>query len=76
MKFEVGKFYEHTSGICIVIISECKHGSGENVLLVELGGDPNHTIYGISTDEKNTDGFCEITKEEWVSKFSTTGGNL
>ena len=44
------------------------------MLLIEHGGDPDHGIYGIDINDKNTEGFCEITKEEWTSKFSTQEG--
>lgn len=71
MKFEVGKFYKHTSGVCIVITSEVEGANGEKQFLIEQGGDHMHVILGISTDEKNTNGFTEITKEEWTATFNS-----
>ena len=61
MVFEVGKFYKHSdTDTCIVIVSECEKAPGEKVLLIEHGGDPDHGIYGIDINDKNTEGFCEI----------------
>lgn len=70
MKFEVGKFYRHTTGICFAILCEAETTMYGRTLIAEQScGMP--VIVAVGSDEASAINFHEITKEEWMLSFSS-----
>ena len=66
--FEVGKFYEHTTGKQLAIICEAETTLYGKCLLAEQSDSFEFSAVGKSEDA--TDNWHEITKEEWMKNFS------
>ena len=67
MKFEIGKFYRHTTGQELSILCEAEttiRGKG----LVAETNDHNELIL-VGTNVENAINYVEITKEEWMKNF-------
>ena len=69
MKFEVGKFYKHNTGICLSILCEAKTTLYGDTYIAEqaCGGSG---IVTVGKDQSCTANFHEISKEEWMENFS------
>jgi hypothetical protein len=68
MKFEVGKFYKHTSGVCVAIRAKIKTTMWGETLV----GESTEDVYGlvpVGVDEESAVNFDEITEEEWEKIF-------
>lgn len=75
MKFEVGKFYKHTTGHCIAILCEQETTMYGKTLLAEHTLPPQiGDFMAVGSDESSAANYHEITKGEWMENFSTTGG--
>lgn len=68
MVFEIGKYYKHTTGHQIHIISEIETTLRGRGLLAETNGHDELCVVGIM--EENAVGYTEITREEWMKNFS------
>lgn len=68
MRFEIGKYYRHTTGYELSIICETETTLRGKGLLAETNGQDELCIVG--TGEENTIGFTEIPNEEWMKNFS------
>lgn len=74
MKFEIGKFYKHTTGDCLHILCEIETTMYGNTLLAEQrGGEENFIAVGRGEDSAVN--YHEITKEEWLVEFQSIGEN-
>ena len=72
MKFEVGKFYKHTTGHCLAILCEQETTMYGKTLLAE------HTCEGdgfiaVGMDEARAINYHEISREEWLLNFQIEG---
>lgn len=69
LKFEVGKFYKHNTGICFAILCEVETTLyGKTLIAEQACGGSN--IIAVGQDESAAANFHEITKEEWMENFS------
>lgn len=69
MKFEVGKYYRHTTGHELAILCEAEttiRGKG----LVAETNNPKEELCLVGMSEKHAVNYTEITKEEWMKNFS------
>ena len=68
MKFEVGKFYKHTTGHSLHVLCEIETTMYGNTLLAEIRGGRNDFM-AVGKDEDSTANYHEITKGEWLDGF-------
>jgi len=69
MIFEVGKFYQHTTGEQLSVICETNTTLyGNNVLIAESNQSMN--FKPLERDESFAVNWHEITKDEWMKNFS------
>jgi len=68
MIFEIGKFYRHHGGREISIIGELNTTMYGLALIAEEAGSCD--FYAVGRDETSTANWKEITKEEWMRRFS------
>lgn len=68
MKFEIGKFYEHTSGKQVAIVGKVKTTMWGETLVAENANESYLSPFG--SDEAAAENWSEITKEEWMKNFS------
>lgn len=67
MKFEVGKYYQHSGGPSMAILCEAKTTLyGDCLIAEELGG----SFRPVSKDEEAAINWKEITKEEWYESWN------
>jgi len=67
MKFEVGKYYRHTTGKEISIICEANTTMYGETLIAE--GCHCTEFIAVGSDESAAVNWIEITKEEWLKNF-------
>lgn len=67
MIFEVGKYYQHTDGGFISIVGKVDTKRYGEVLVAEEA--TNKIILTFSNFNDNVEGWSEITKHKWLSKF-------
>jgi len=66
MKFEIGKYYQHSGGHMLSILCEAKTTLyGDCLIAEELGG----SFRPVSKDAEATLNWKEVTKEEWMRNF-------
>lgn len=71
MKFELGKYYRHTSGDMIATLDFLETTMWGKALITERVGTKNHDICCVGTDDEGyAQNWQEITKEEWMKNFS------
>lgn len=69
MRFEVGKFYKHTSGQQMAIVGKVPTTQWGETLVGER--DDMADLMPVGMDEGAAENWSEITKEEWMKNFST-----
>ena len=69
MKFEIGKFYRHTTGKDLAIIGELETTMFGKTLIAETK-DITECLMAVGRQESATANYTEITKEEWMKNFS------
>lgn len=67
MVFELGKVYQHTTGIQIKIVGEASTTLYGECLVSE---DYYGTLKPVGTDTSNAENWFEITEDEWMKNFS------
>lgn len=67
MKFEIGKYYRHTTGHELAILCEAETTIRGKGLVAETNGRDELTLVGES--EENAVNYTEITKKEWMKNF-------
>ena len=67
MKFEIGKYYRHTTGFSLAIIGELETTLYGKALIAE-GTDGQ--LRAVGREEASAENYKEITKEEWLKNFS------
>jgi len=71
MRFEIGKFYKHTTGSMLHIISAGKTTLYGWTHIAEWAGVSNHeTLMAVGSDESSAVNYTEIDEEEWMKAFS------
>jgi hypothetical protein len=68
MKFEIGKYYKHTGGGMMHVVSAAKTTMYGWCLIAEEHGGSN--LIPIGSDEVSALNWTEATKEEWLAGFS------
>jgi hypothetical protein len=68
MKFEIGKFYKHTTGQQIAIVGEVETTMYGRCLVAECSDKAD--LLPVGADESHAENYSEITKEEWMMNFS------
>ncbi len=69
IKFELGKYYTHTTGFMLNPICFANTTLyGDNVLIAE--STDNSDLMVVGQDEASAENFQESTKEEWMKHFS------
>ncbi len=69
MTFQIGKYYKHTSGEMMHIISGAKSTMYDWCLIAEHTGEPE-TFRPVGQDKANAQNWTESTEDEWMKKFS------
>jgi len=69
MRFEVGKFYKHTSGKKIAIVAEAVTTMYGKTLIAEQCDRADFMPVGSDSDDYAAN-WTEITKDEWMECFS------
>jgi hypothetical protein len=67
MKFEIGKYYEHTTGHIINPLVEAETTLYGKTLIAE---DSQGTLIAVGQDEDSTANYIEISKDKWMKNFS------
>lgn len=65
MIFETGKYYKHTTGLCMSVLDRLNTTMWGLALIAEQS---NGKL--LAVDENYTDNWFEISREEWMSNFS------
>ena len=73
MKFEIGKYYKHTTGEIINVLGEITTTLYGNTLIAETN-DVYNIFKPVGKSEECTVNWIEVGREEWMKNFSTTGG--
>jgi len=68
MKFQIGKFYRHTTGKEFSIVGTVRTTMFGDTLVAEQND--NVDLVAVGSDESATTNFVEISKEEWMKNFS------
>ena len=68
-KFEIGKFYEHTTGEQMSIICEAKTTMYGLALIAELAGKGGDCFTAVGHHDGATDNWYEISEERWMENF-------
>lgn len=68
MKFEIGKFYRHTTGEELAILGEVETTLYGKCLVAESSDHVD--LKPVGKDESNAENYVEITKNEWMKNFS------
>ena len=69
MRFEIGKYYKHTTGKMIHIISAGKTTLYGWTLIAEVVGE-NSELMTVSSSMGSAVNYTEIDKAEWMKNFS------
>lgn len=69
MRFEIGKFYKHTSGKKISIVGCVETTMYGKTLIAEQCDSPDFTPVGYSSDSF-AQSWIEIPEDEWMKCFS------
>lgn len=67
MTFELGKVYQHTTGIQMKIVGEANTTLYGKCL---VGEDNYGKLKPIGADSSNAENWIEITEDEWMKNFS------
>lgn len=68
MKFEEGKFYEHTGGRKLAVLGRLDTTMyGDDVLIAEVASETNFQVVG--DDETAATNYREIAYERWMESF-------
>jgi len=67
MIFEIGKYYQHTTGIELSIIGELETTLWGKTLIAETN---SSDFEAVGSDIYATTNYVEISKEEWMKNFS------
>lgn len=71
MRFEIGKYYKHTTGSMLHIISAGKTTLyGWTHIAEQAGVNAYETFLAIGMDEDSAVNYTEIGEEEWMKAFS------
>jgi len=71
MVFEIGKFYKHTTGSMLHIISAGKTTLyGWTHIAEQTGVNAYETFLAVGVDEDSAVNYTEISEEEWMKAFS------
>lgn len=68
MIFEIGKYYEHTTGRQLAILGELETTMFGKCLIAEQNDGPN--FISVGRDSTSADNYHEISKEKWMKNFS------
>lgn len=68
MRFEIGKYYKHTSGQIISIIGCVESTMYGKTLVAEHSDRPDFSPIGYNSDEY-AQNWVEVDKEEWLKCF-------
>lgn len=69
MRFEIGKFYQHTSGQMISVVCQAETTMYGITFLAEQSDSPDFISVGSDSDEY-AENWEEITKEQWMKGFT------
>jgi hypothetical protein len=72
IKFEIGKFYRHTTGFEIAILGCINTIVFGEMLLAEQNDSPYFITVG--SEGEYTIGFIEISRDEWMMNCNKVGG--
>ena len=67
MRFEVGKYYSHTTGDEMAILCESETTLWGKCYIAETN---TGELKPVGNDESCTANYTEITKEKWMANFS------
>ncbi|GAI31939.1 unnamed protein product [marine sediment metagenome] len=72
MKFEIGKYYRHTTAHTLAILGHLDTTMwGKNALIAESNRSHEMTeLIAVGSDEGSAVNYNEISKEEWLENFS------
>jgi hypothetical protein len=70
MTFEIGKYYKHTTGHMLHIITACKTTMYGWTHIAEQARDMHETFLAVGLDETSAVNYTEIDEEEWMKMFS------
>lgn len=70
MKFELGKFYKHTTGRTLSIVGLAETTMwGRTFVGEEIKNEGMSILIAVGNCEDNAVNYIEITKEEWMKNF-------
>jgi len=69
MLFEIGKCYEHITGVRMKILCEAETTQWGNTLIAEEGKH-GHGLISVANDIDCNVNWTEITEDEWMTNFS------
>lgn len=67
MKFEIGKYYKHTTGSMLHIVSAAKTTMWGWTTIAETN---KSELIAVGSDESAAVNYTEIKEEEWMTAFS------
>lgn len=70
MVFQIGKYYQHTTGLKMHIISAGLTTLRGWTLIAETDDIPRYELTTVGSDESSAVNFKEITEDVWMESFS------
>jgi hypothetical protein len=68
IRFEVGRFYRHSSGVYLSILCEAETTLYGRCLIAESAGEKGG-FRAVGIDQASAENYIECSKEEWMSNF-------
>ena len=73
MIFKIGKYYKHTTGHMLHIVTAAKTTLyGWTHIAEQAGVNARETFLAVGVDDSSAVNYKEIKEEEWMKAFSTT----